>query len=225
MLTSLISYVISIGLISGCGKENGGGLFFFGASECWWSTRILATLRFIWCAGKKKQDILSHYEFRRQIALAWLDPETYWPERRFPKRKSDGDSTQATKRTRLDDETVPTLTRVTRSSVNASAAVAGTAPTEAPKLRKRASRLTNQSLHPTKGLFAMRLRIDPPHMPVAPVCGRPKCVLHKWSTEEIERSKVMLCSVCSIHLCIHCFRTFHVVPDIVEKKEDIILYY
>lgn len=30
---------------------------------------------------KKKSDLLSHYEFRRQIALAWIDPEKYYPNK------------------------------------------------------------------------------------------------------------------------------------------------
>jgi hypothetical protein len=31
--------------------------------------------------GKKKKDLLSHYEFRCQITKAWLDPETHWKDR------------------------------------------------------------------------------------------------------------------------------------------------
>ena len=29
--------------------------------------------------GKKKKDLLSQYEFRKQIALAWIAPDTYDP--------------------------------------------------------------------------------------------------------------------------------------------------
>ena len=31
--------------------------------------------------GKKRKDLLSHNEFREQVAFAWLDPNTYWYSR------------------------------------------------------------------------------------------------------------------------------------------------
>ena len=31
--------------------------------------------------GTKKQKTISHYQFRKAIALALLDPDTYWPNR------------------------------------------------------------------------------------------------------------------------------------------------
>ena len=30
---------------------------------------------------QKKQKTISHYQFRKAIALALLDPDTYWPNR------------------------------------------------------------------------------------------------------------------------------------------------
>jgi flagellar biosynthesis/type III secretory pathway M-ring protein FliF/YscJ len=39
--------------------------------------------------GKNKNEILTHYKFREQVALAWIDPKTYWPNRKYNTSASD----------------------------------------------------------------------------------------------------------------------------------------
>ena len=58
----------------------------------WWSVLFwgmevmmvnayLCYVKFQIMNGKKKSECMSHNDFRRQIALAWIDPDTYWPDR------------------------------------------------------------------------------------------------------------------------------------------------
>jgi flagellar biosynthesis/type III secretory pathway M-ring protein FliF/YscJ len=43
--------------------------------------------------GKKKSEILSHYKFREKIALAWIDPVKYWPDRKYKAPTSNDNDT------------------------------------------------------------------------------------------------------------------------------------
>jgi Transposase IS4 len=151
-------------------------------------------------AGKKKKDLLSHYEFRKAIALAWLDPDTYWANRYNDTVLEN----KGTKR-KLDDMSTSTKATTRSSSKNL----------------KRPTAVTDKSLDPYVGLHACRLSRDPPHWPKPQQTKRTKCALHHWAADLEERPHVVMCSRCRVNLCVHCFETFHSVENIVGQKNKI----
>ena len=57
------------------------------------------------------------------------------------------------------------------------------------------------------------------HLPRA-ANERARCSLHRWVGIETQ-SQVSYCASCAVHLCIHCYRMFHEVRDLVAMKGNI----
>ena len=49
----------------------------------------------------------------------------------------------------------------------------------------------------------------------------PRCQLHYWATSEKHRAQLMSCVECKVTLCIHFFKIFHTVEELVGQKEEI----
>jgi hypothetical protein len=58
-------------------------------------------------------------------------------------------------------------------------------------------------------------------MPRKPHADWPKCCLHRWAAKTDHKQGVMLCSVCKVHLCLHCFEKFHTIYNLVDEKEHL----
>jgi hypothetical protein len=152
--------------------------------------------------GKNRKDLLSHYEFRKQIILAWLEPETYWMDR--------DNASKSSKRKRAVESISSKDTRQTRSSNDKSAG------------SQRATPFTDLTLNPATGALSCRLdHSGDGHWPTPKLLPRAKCALHYWSTCVEERRHVVLCTNCKVHLCTYCFRMFHTVEDLVGQKDRI----
>ena len=88
------------------------------------------------------------------------------------------------------------------------------------KKKMMAPRCTNGSLNATNGSLRDRLKIELGHWPI-PSVPRTRCQLHRWATDQkYEYTKgVCKCSYCGIHLCLLCFKKFHMCAFLVEEKE------
>jgi hypothetical protein len=161
--------------------------------------------------GKKKSELLDHYQFRKAIAMAWLDPELYdqkgadtvTPPPKSSKRKRRGEIDGIDDIDDLDTR----LSVGTRSSAN--------------NPIKKARKVTDKSLDPCDGEHRTRLIHNQPHWLVEPVVNRPRCALHRWAADLEEKVNVFLCAKCQVHLCVHCFKTFHTQRNLVDKKDEI----
>jgi Transposase IS4 len=159
--------------------------------------------------GKKKSELLSHYEFRKAIALAWLDPDQY------DTMTVDVSSISPAMGKRKHNEVDDSETRVTRGS-------GGSAKITSFKKIKRSNKVTDASLDPNDGLYCNRLKVFPRHWPVEPYLSkRPKCAFHRWAADLEEKTHVVMCSECKVHLCIGCFKMFHEETDLKSKKFEI----
>ena len=94
--------------------------------------------------------------------------------------------------------------------------------------KKRAPKIDNKALSPTRGQMKVRLDTSRNHMPVIPR-GKPHnnvCQLHRWADKEFNptadvkgrkkntkpaggRTNVMRCTMCDVNLCIRCWEIFH----------------
>jgi hypothetical protein len=156
--------------------------------------------------GCKKKQLLSQYEFRRDIAMAWIDPATYWTHR--------DDSPQKKRRTSVDAHKA--ARKKARPPVRAVNEVIVAK-------QHRGQRISDSTLHPYTGALACRLYQHLPHFPVTPNTKRPpKCALHRWATGgEAYRAQVFGCDQCEVCLCLDCFKVFHSEVDIVGIKGDL----
>lgn len=170
----------------------------------WWGFQVLLVNSYVSYKtymeemGYTSKQILSHYEFLRQIALAWLDSDTYWPDRYYKKRKNeDIDSTSSSKRLRKSTSKITLSTNsihVTDNSLDPRG-----------KLRIRLDH-TNHGHWPTK---------------VPNTVKNPNCQLHRWATRKQKRAQVQYCPDCEVTLCIECYKLFHLEHDIVGLKDTI----
>ena len=175
----------------------------------WWGFQLLLTNSYVlyqkYHLMIDSKKAVSHYNYIKEIALAWVNPELYWPKKIRPtKRKAKGEIDSNKRKTRSAVRHLDTESVCTTSS--------------------KAPNVTNESLHPATGNLSCRLNNSVQHLPECPSVKRPICQLHRWArgrdAKEV-RGGIVKCSVCRIHLCISCYKVFHLEASIVEKKDEI----
>ena len=166
---------------------------------------------------------MSHYDFRRTIALSWIDSgEPSIAERRRERiRQATPGTPHSNKRTRatLDMSNVTSTKR--KRTTPPSGTSNATATSNSSKPAAKSSHLNDQSIDNASGPFAKRLDRFVDHFPVMPTERRPYCALHRCVGKLDERKHVYKCSHCKINLCIDCHQIFHTQVNVKEKKEHL----
>ena len=147
--------------------------------------------------GTDKKKILSQFEFRRSIALAWLKPDTYWPT--MDKIAANNDPANNKKRKSQRDET--------------------------PYLHVRAAAVSNNSLNAETGKLKCRMdHVGNMHLPIKSTATKPVCACHRWAGGRTSRvaGAIVMCKVCLVSLCIDCFDKFHTLADVEELRRSVI---
>jgi hypothetical protein len=157
--------------------------------------------------GVDPSQLVSHHDFQKAIAFAWINPEKHWssPGRGMKigkKRKQSpksGDSSQrgSAKRTR---------TSPSESSQQTKGGV------------KHRVRFNDNTLA-QHGALCMRLNRGFTHWPME-VTNRTRCGLHRWCGFEKFQS-VVQCEDCEVPLCIRCYQLFHKTVDLVGEKSSL----
>ena len=155
---------------------------------------------------KAEKDMVSHYDFIKLTAIAWIAPGKYGPQtpmKELPKSK----------RSHEEDQNRPR----TRRKIIENASSVGSATS------KRCREVNDDSLDPVKGKLNMRLNPTVQHWPEEAKVGS-RCQLHRWARGR-ELASVMKgvikCSICQVTLCLKCCHTFHKDGDILGKKNEI----
>ena len=127
--------------------------------------------------GTDKKNILSQYEFRRSIALAWMKPDTYWNGRDGSKqRKKTAPSGPAKHSERIMQHS-------------------------AGQKRPRAPNLSDASLNSRVGKLKCRMNHGTvSHLPLPPTIADPSCACHRWARKKRIYKQILLCSVCNVNL-------------------------
>ena len=168
-----------------------------------WSFELLLTNAYV--LYKKyhtmhKSKPMSHFEFQRAIAMAWISPTEYWPPS-GPKSK---------------EAQVPSTMSQSSWSTRSQAQ---------PKvLFKRGTAFTDKTLHPT-GALSCRLHGNFHHWPIENTKKYAHCQLHYWATRKRMKRNILHCSHCNVKLCIKCFTQFHTISDIVALKKNFQIKY
>ena len=123
-------------------------------------------------------DYMSHYRFREQIFLAWMDSDQYWPTRNSTRKRSKvagpGEGSTLKNRKRESPSSLSSLsTRMTRSSTSS------LVPNQASGKNKNCTTLTLGNLE--SGLFSKRLVLNETctRLPLPPRTKYSQCHLHK----------------------------------------------
>ena len=187
--------------------------FFF------WATGVLLVNTYIsyktYMISKGMQP-MSHYEFRKAIALAWLDPSKYWHNRLKNRNKSGASSTTtsanrttATATSSIPSRSLPSCRKSSEFLVNN-----GTKdPT--PRKQQRCAPLNDAALCTRAGAYKHRLSVSQgAHLPMTPTANDPRCSLHSWAKNMKIRKQIVKCETCDIHLCVECYKNFHTIQDV-----------
>jgi len=165
---------------------------------------------------------ITHYEFRKAIALSWIDKnEPTIPERRR-ERTRQSEHTPNTphnniiQRKRLSMSTSERPPKRMRSTPPSAGSGSSTT-----KAITKAPHLNDNSISNPSGPFARRLDRMYNHYPEFATDARPYCALHRYVGKLEERRHVYRCTHCKINLCIDCFREFHTRENIKEKKANL----
>ena len=53
---------------------------------------------------------------------------------------------------------------------------------------------------------------------VATITG---CTIHRWASDVEMKDDVIGCTDCEVYLCVNCYQLFHMVPNLVDKKDEL----
>lgn len=177
-------------------------------SPMFWGVGVLLTNSYVMyhrvCdeAGVDKKDRLSHVDFRKNVAMYWLNPDEY--DAAFKQLKS---PLAGRKRSKLTDD-MSVLSEVTFDSIG---------PQSLTSKSDRCTRLDDPALQ--SGRFNCRLDHTLDHFPVERKSKNAECALHKWAAKVRTESQVMLCRTCNLHLCLQCYRLFHTENNLLASKQ------
>ena len=171
---------------------------------------------------------MSHYNFRKAITLAWIDPATYWPDRMNKtcmlqeQWTTETQTTSASSNSERNDVSTSSSNRSSWSckQLVASSGSMQTNGIEAIK-KKHAIPVNNMTLCPQTGMLWHHLNVHRgAHMPKSSENKEPKCTLHSWGANTKNRAQILKCGTCGVHLYIKFFGKFHTVPEVEDLRRS-----
>jgi hypothetical protein len=150
---------------------------------------------------EKKVKPMSQYDFRKAIALAWMDQERYWPDR------YKNVTTGSTHTTTAEDDSITDRSRNSKRLFEAGASINS--------VKKRSAQVTTTSLCPRIGCYKFRLGVGfGQHLVERGRTGSSQCALHYWAKKETVRAWILHCPTCHVHLCIQCWKPWHTIQEV-----------
>ena len=154
----------------------------------------------------RSKDTVSHYNFIKQIALAWINPELFpTPKVSSAKRKSREEKTHINTRSKKRIIVEPDTFSGTSSS-------------------SKCNQVDDKTLDPVTGKLSIRLNTTVQHFPELSNAKKPRCQLHRWARGRegsVVCSNVLVCSICRVSLCINCYNIFHKEANLKARKDYI----
>ena len=160
-----------------------------------------------------KRDRKTHLEFRKDIALAWINPKEYMADQKQAAAK-----TPMSRRRKRDDASG--VSGITLDSALRSTVTEPSVPTQPTKKLKRTVRMSDDALDPTAGKLSCRLDHTLDHIPIRPHNSKVRCSIHRWVGVETQKD-VFLCPSCDVNLCVDCYHIFHHTENMVMMKKSL----
>ena len=167
-------------------------LFFWSLGNLLVNAFILCrtTHKYVWLSNKK---VLSHYEFRKHLSMALLDPKGKYH------RFNSGALGE-------------TLNLCDHEEMSAESCV---------RPSSKCLRITDASMNPDTGLFNTRLVKTLGHLCLPAENKNTKCCAsHRCATGRQIRQQLLRCSICNVCLCSSCFSLFHSEKDPIKIKRE-----
>ena len=138
-----------------------------------------------------KKNILSQYDFRKAIALAWLDPKNYW---------------KSNERKRSADE------------VNGSSAVATRS---RKKTKKKSTHITDDSFRPNGNMSDRLCRSVEHEFEMCSKHSRCAIHRWATDRKVSRHNDVCFCPVCNICVCMSCHKLLRNEKDVLSLKKEL----
>ena len=179
----------------------------------WWGFQVLLTNSYIlyknYHSMVDSKEALTHYEYIKKIALAWINKELHWPQKHRKKRSSEDSLTSSSTTTTRAKKRLLEVSFEDDTSTNS-----------------KAPRITDKALDPVAGALMNRLNTLYSHFPLEVNVSRPRCQLHRWARGREKGKKEVMgtlvrCSHCNVTLCVKCFSVFHTESCLLAKRDEI----
>ena len=204
----------------------------------WWGFQTMLTNSYILYVEYHKMhdstNYVSHYDYIKMIALAWIDTE-YGYQKELKKKRSLPPIAEGIiinngqRRARREGRSSPMseVSEITQNSRRVARVTHNTASSISSTTRKRANTsVTDKSVHPTEGILMCRLTTNCQHIPATSRSNRPRCQLHRWARGRdgaAVMNQIISCQICNVDLCVPCFGLFHKEPNLLDMKKTIAL--
>ena len=156
--------------------------------------------------GVDKKDLLSHHDFRKQIALHWINPHGNKQE------DQEASSSTSSRSNRANHSSVSSLSSSSQSIL----------PIQRICTPAKTVKFSKEGLRAKGGKFQVRLDGTVDHIPL-PVSknSKARCQLHRIFGKETQ-SRMLYCPGCNVHLCAWCYHPYHNVEDLDSIKKDVL---
>ena len=208
----------------------------------WWGYQLMLTNSYIlykkYHQMMRSRRVMSHYDYIRAVAMAWIAPEVHWPD--WNRRKTKRTRKRAGAFGEPDVVVVPSPVAASSSkrarratmqdhssgSSSISEGSSSSSAIEAKVVPRIARRMTDNTLDPMLGSMRCRLNKTLQHYPITYAKGkRTKCQLHRWARgrngKEVRGKHVMKCVACDVQLCSSCWVVFHETSNLICEKANI----
>ena len=160
---------------------------------------------------------ISHYRYREMVALAWINPDKYWPNR-YGKQRSDAGTTRSV--STCSSSQTPSTGISTLSSGSSTITTRSSKNKNVHKKRKLARVFTENALDDGKFDLRLSLSAEAPHLCMPVHSKHSICQLHNWAGKRT-RKQLLYCPDCRICLCVYCYKVFHTVANLKMIKSEI----
>ena len=161
--------------------------------------------------GVLKKDLMSQHDFRKHVALAWINPEEYEGDLGATKEIY----ARKKRKTTTDDSCVSSVTMSSLATAHHSIAFRSPVRT-----KSRAAAMTDETLD-ANGKLKIRLNSALDHLPDGTtISSKPRCALHRCVGIQ-KKAHIMKCTTCNANLCLTCYKLFHNVTDLVSIKQTL----
>ena len=179
--------------------------------------------------GVEEKNLLSQYDFRKEICLYWINPTKFAREYdRLPFTPSSTRKRSYTATTA--DETIATRTlprekeakrRMEFLIASPDSTISSLTGLSSPSYT---AATVNDALLHIDGKLNRQLENMCNHTPLLPTANR-ICQLHYWCGPVNHKMKhkqnLAYCPTCKVTLCLECYKTFHREENLVEKKDEL----
>ena len=199
----------------------------------WWGFQLLLTNAYVayvkYHELHKSKDYMGHYDFIRSVALAWIDPQQYWPNKRKRRvrismnvEEEEIGRVSRTRRQRTGSSRSISSSNSSISSNSTMSSISSSSQHSAMKCE----RVNDKSLNPMSGSLRGRLNSFVHHHPHLDGKKRRKCQLHRWAkgrdAKEVRGMKVGYCERCNVNLCLDgCWKLFHECENVNDLRAAI----